>query len=320
MAHHETGTLKARGRKLLKKLIYQRHLQIMILLVMAYLFIFCYLPIFGLQIAFKDFMFNKGIWGSPFTGLKHFRAFFTDPNIWPALKNTLGISLIKVFLMFPLPIFLALLLNEVSNKMFKKVVQTISYFPYFISWSIISVLATNWLSTNTGFVNALLLSIGILDKPIFFLGEPRLFWWISYTLDVWKTIGWASIIYLAAIVSIDSEIFEAAYIDGASRMQMIVHITLPSIMSTIMILFILNVGSMLGGGLYGSNFQISYLLGNLLNSPASEILDTYILKIGITLGRYSYAAAVGLLTSIVSFILLISTNFASKKLTGESFM
>ena len=318
--HNESGAIKTRGRKLLKKLIYQRYLQLMILLVIAYLFIFFYLPIFGLQIAFKDFMFNKGIWGSPFVGLKHFYAFFSDPNIWPALRNTLGISLIKVFLMFPLPIVFALLLNEIGNSVFKKAVQTISYFPYFISWTIISVLATNWLSTNTGFVNALLVSLGIIDKPIFFLGEPGAFWWISYALDVWKTTGWSSIIYLAAIVSIDSEIYEAAFIDGASRIQRIFRITLPSILGTIMVLFILNIGSMLGGGMHGSNFDISYLLGNLLNVSASEILDTYILKIGIKLGRYSYAAAVGLLMSVVSFILLISSNYLSKKLTDESFM
>ena len=222
--------------------------------------------------------------------------------------------------MFPLPIIFALLLNEIGNRVFKKAVQTISYFPYFISWPIISVLVANWLSADTGFVNALLVSLGIIDKPFFFLGEPKAFWWISYALDVWKSTGWASIIYLAAITSIDSEIYEAALIDGASRFQRILRITIPSILGTIMILFILNVGSILGGGLYGSNFQISYLLGNLLNVPASEILDTYILKIGITLGRYSYATAVGLLTSVVSFILLISSNYASKKLTGESFM
>lgn len=302
-----------------RDMIKERYLHLMILPVIIWIVIFCYVPMFGVQIAFKDFMFNKGILGSPWVGLKHFKDFLTDPNIKTVLVNTLGISLIKVFLMFPVPIVFALLLNEVGNVKFKRFTQTISYFPYFISWVIVAVMAVNWLSPSTGFVNKLLLSLGILQKPMLFLGEADAFWWISLALEIWKSTGWGSIIYLAAISGIDQEMYEAARIDGANRFHMMAYITLPSILGTIMIMFIMNIGNMLSGGLYASNFQVSYLLGNPLNLPRSEIIDTYILKVGISLARYSYATAVGLLTSVVSLILLLGANTASQKLTKESF-
>ena len=304
---------------LILELAKERYLHLMILPVILWLVIFCYIPMFGVQIAFKDFMFNKGILHSPWVGLNQFKDFFVDSNIPNIIVNTLGISLMKVFLIFPIPILLALLLNEISNYYFKRISQTISYFPYFISWAVISLMTANWLSPSTGFVNKFLVVTGILEKPYLFLGDPDAFWWISLVLEIWKCSGWGSIIYIAAIASIDQEMYEASIIDGANRFQRILKITLPSIKGTVMIMMILNIGSMLSGGLYASNFQISYLLGNPLNLPKSEIIDTYILKVGISLGRYSYAAAVGLLSSVVSLILLVGANFISKKVTEESF-
>jgi len=292
---------------------------LMLLPAIVWLFLFAYMPMVGLQISFKDYMFNKGIWGSPFVGLKHFRDFLIDPNLITVLKNTFGISLMKLFFMFPAPIVLALLLNEVKNLAFKKVTQTVSYFPYFISWVMIALMAQQWFSANNGFINNALVSLGVLKEPFLFLGEPRAFWSISLFLDIWKNIGYGSIIYLAAIAGIDPTLYEAAEVDGAKKLHKIVHITLPGIAGTVIIMFILNIGSMLSGGSFGSNFQISYLLGNPLNITRSEILDTYILKIGFSLGRYSFASAVGLLQSIVSFILLLSTNMLSRRITGESF-
>jgi len=283
------------------------------------LFLFQYMPMVGLQIAFKDYMFNKGIWGSPFVGLKHFKAFLVDPNIINVLKNTFGISLMKVFFMFPAPIVLALLLNEIRSVIFKRVTQTISYFPYFISWVMVALMARQWFSATSGFINNALVSLGIFKEPYLFLGEAKAFWFIALFLDMWKNMGWGSIIYLAAISGIDPSLYEAAEVDGAKKMQKIIHITLPSIASTVIIMFILNIGNMLSGGSFGSNFQQSYLLGNPLNIARSEILDTYILKIGFSLGRYSFASAVGLLQSMVSFVLLLSTNMLSKRITGESF-
>jgi putative aldouronate transport system permease protein len=221
--------------------------------------------------------------------------------------------------MFPLPIILALMINEISSRRYKKVTQTISYLPYFISWAIVATMALNWLSPSTGFINRFLVAIGILPTPVLFLGEAKAFWWISALLEVWKNTGWGSIIYLAAISGIDQEMYEAALIDGATRLQRICYVTLPSITGTIMILLILNIGGLLSGGTGSSNFQISYLLGNPLNLERSEIIDTYVLKVGISLGRFSYASAVGLLNSVVSLILLISANAISKKATNESF-
>ena len=307
-----------RSRRFFMKLRDQRYLHLMALPALICLIIFSYIPMLGLQIAFKDYMFNKGIWGSQFVGFKHFRDFFVDPNIIPVLINTLGMSLMKVFLVFPIPIILALMLNEIRGIAFKKIVQTISYFPYFLSWVIIAVMCQTWLAPS-GFINDILISLGIINERRLFLGEENSFWTIALVLEMWKNAGWGSIIYLAAITGIDQGLYEAADIDGAGRFAKITRITLPVISGTIIIMFILNVGSMLSGGLYGSNFQISYLLGNALNLPRSEILDTYILKVGITLGRYSYAAAVGVLSSVVSMILLFSANKTSDKLSGQSF-
>jgi putative aldouronate transport system permease protein len=297
----------------------QINLQLMVLPALIYLIIFSYVPILGLQIAFKDFKFNKGIWGSTWVGLKHFEAIFTDPNIGQVLLNTLIISFMKAFLIFPLPIIFALLLNEVRNSLFKRTVQTISYFPYFISWSIVALMATNWLSPQSGFINSALLKFGLLKEPYFFLGRPEAFWWVSLGLEVWKNLGYASIIYLAAISAVDHEIIEASVIDGANRFGRIWYVIIPSILPTIMILLILNIGNLLGGGLYASNFQISYTLGNSLNLPTSEILDTYFLKTGISLSRFSYATAIGLLSSVVSALLLLTANFFSRITTGESY-
>jgi putative aldouronate transport system permease protein len=298
----------------------QKVLHLMALPALASLVLFRYMPMYGLQVAFRDFMFNKGMLFSPWVGLKHFRDFLIDPYIRDVLVNTMGISLLKVFLMFPVPIILALMLNEVRSAAFKRVTQTISYFPYFISWVVVALMARNWLSPSGGLVNDLLMGAGILSKPFLFLGEPKAFWWIALVLEIWKNTGWGSIIYLAAMAGIDPELYEAADMDGARRLRKMASITLPSIMGTVMILFILNIGYMLSGGLYGSNFEQSYLLGNPLNLPRSEILDTYILKIGVALGRYSYATAVGLLQGVVSFLLLLAANTGSRRLTGESFL
>ena len=297
----------------------QAILQLMALPALVLLVLFRYMPMVGLQIAFRDFMFRKGMFGSPWVGLAHFRDFLIDPNIGAVLVNTMGISLLKVFLMFPVPIILALLLNEIGGRTFKKVTQTISYFPYFISWVIVALMAKNWLSPSGGFVNDFLVRLHIIGKPILFLGEPGAYWWIALVLEIWKNAGWGSIIYLAAISGIEAELYEAADIDGAGRMRKVFSITLPSISGTIMILFILNIGYMISGGLYASNFEQSYLLGNPLNTVRSDILDTYILRTGIALGRYSYATAVGLLQGVVSFLLLLGANATARRLTGESF-
>lgn len=300
-----------------QQLAAERYLYLMILPVIAWLIIFHYIPIYGTQIAFKDYMFRKGIGGSPWVGLKHIQAVLTDPMMSQIIVNTLGTSLIKVVFSFPMPILLALALSEVTYPRFKRTIQTISYFPHFISWTVVALMATVWLSPTTGFVNHFLVAIGAMDKPYLFLGEPEAFWWVSLGLDIGKSTGYMSIIYLSAIAGINPEMYEAATIDGITRFQRSVHLTLP--LPTIIIMAVMNIGNMLNGGLNGSNFQISYLLGNTLNNPRSEILDTYVLKMGVSLGRFSYATAVGLLKGIVSMALLLAANYGSKKLTNESF-
>lgn len=307
---------KAGARSAWKEFLNQKDLQLMVLPALICIILFSIAPLFGLQIAFKDYKLNLGIMGSPWAGLKHFEAIFSDTNIGDVLINTLGLSFIKGFVTIPLPIIFALLLNEVTHSAFKRTVQTISYFPYFLSWSVVALMATSWFSPQSGFINSFLVGTGILDKPYFFLGESGAFWWISVFLDVWKNIGYSSIIYMAAMSAVDQEVMEAAVIDGAGRFRRIWHVTIPAILPTIMIMLILNVGNLLKGG---SNFDISYNLGNVLNQSRSEVLDTYVLKIGITMARFSYATAIGLLQSVVSAILLVTANTVSKITTDESF-
>ena len=296
----------------------QKNLHLMVLPALILLIVFNFAPLLGLQIAFKDFKFNMGIWHSPWVGLKHFQAIFNDVNIGNVLRNTLMVSFLKTFLLFPLPVALAVFLNECRGEGFKRVVQTVSYFPYFVSWPVVCLLAMQWMSTSGGWINDLLVRLGILDAPYFFIGDPNAFWPISVMLEIWKTTGYASIIYLSAITAIDQGVIEASVIDGAGRLTRIFHIVLPTIAPTVMVMMIMNIGNFLGGGLYGSNFQISYNLSNTLNLTTAEILDTYVLKIGIEKSRFSYATAISLLNSLVAGVLLVSANSLSRATTGES--
>lgn len=307
----EIGAAVVRLWRTLRK---QGALQIMALFGVTALLVFNIAPLFGLQIAFKDYKFKLGIWGSPWAGLKHFQSIWRDVNIWPILRNTLALSCIKTFLTFPLPILLAVLLNECRCMWFKRTVQTVSYFPYFISWPIIALLAMNWLSPSSGFINHALVSTGILKEPYFFLGEENAFWWVSLGLEIWKNVGYSSIIFLAAITGVDQEVMEAAVIDGTNRLQRIWYVMIPTILPTVMIMLILSIGSLMGG----ANFQVSYTLGNTLNYNTSEIIDTYVLKLGMEMNRFSYSTAISLLNSIVSAVLLVSANAMSGRLTGES--
>lgn len=302
-------------RGFLKQMRGQLDIQLMVLPALVCLILFSIIPLIGLQIAFKDYKLNLGIFGSQWVGLKQFEKVFSDPNIYPVIWNTLGLSFIKAFVIFPLPVIFALLVNEVTHTRYKKIVQTVSYFPYFLSWSIIALMAIEWLSPR-GFLNGFLCSVGILKEPYFFLGKAEAFWGVSVGLDIWKNLGYSSIIYLAAITGVDREVMEASVIDGAGRFRRMWNITIPSILPTIMILLIMNVGNLLKGG---SNFDISYNLGNPLNLPTSEILDTYVLKVGLTQSRFSFATAIGLLQSVISAVLLVTANGVSKATTGESY-
>ena len=301
-------------RRFARELNKQGALQIMAMFGVIAMLVFNIAPLFGLQIAFRNYKFNLGIWNSPWVGLKNFRSILRDVNFWPILRNTLALSCIKTFLIFPLPVALAVLLNECRSNWFKRTVQTVSYFPYFISWPIVALLAMNWLSPSSGFVNSALVRTGILKEAYFFLGEEAAFWWVSLGLEIWKNLGYSSIVYLAAITSVDQEVLEAAVIDGTNRIQRIWYVTIPAILPTVMIMLILSIGSLMNG----ANFQVSYTLGNTLNYNTSEILDTYVLQLGIEMSRFSYSTAISLFNSLVSAVLLIAANKLSSLLTGES--
>jgi putative aldouronate transport system permease protein len=303
----------ARGERfvrLLRKLVAQRYLQLMALAGAAWMFVFNYIPMYGIIIAFKDYDIIRTIAESPWVGLKHFRDVLEDDELPRILRNTLGISLIRLAVGFPLPILFALLLNELRSLRLKKAVQTISYLPHFLSWVILGGILATWLS-DVGLVNKLLIALGILDEPIWFLAEPSWFWTIVITSDIWKELGWSAIIYLAAITSVSPELYEAATIDGANRFQKMRYVTIPGISGTITILFILAVS-----GVLNSNFDQILVLRNSLNESASNVIDVYVYHVGLLSGRYSYATAFGLLKSIVALILLLTANKITKRING----
>lgn len=297
-------------------------LQLFVLLGILFLVIFSYAPMFGLIMAFKDYKIADGVLGiftSKFVGFKYFKEFFNEYNFWTLVENTLGISVLKLIFTFPAPIILAIMLNEVKSIAFKRIVQTMSYLPYFISWVIVSGFALIFLSAdNNGIINILLVKLGFASKPVPLLTHPDYFWGLAVITAIWKETGWWAIIFLAAISGIDPQLYEAAEVDGASRLKRIWYITLPGIKSTITVVLILALGNLLGGGLGGSSFEQSFLLGNPANISRSEIIQTYVFRVGLSEGRYAYATAVGLIQSFISLILVLTSNFVSKKVTGNS--
>lgn len=285
-------------------------LYVLIAPVLIYFAVFHYFPMYGVQIAFKDFNASLGIWNSPWVGLKHFERFFQSYYFWRLIWNTLGIGLYTLAISFPIPIILALMLNEVRNEKFKKFVQTVIYAPHFLSTVVIVGMLILFLKPD-GMINQLIMLFG--GEPIYFMTEPSLFKSLYVFSDVWQTMGWSSIIYLAALTAVDQELHEAAVIDGASRFQRIWHINIPTIMPTIIILFILNAGSVMAVG-----FEKIYLMQNSLNMSASDVISTYVYRSGILEAQYSFSAAIGLFNSVINFILLIMVNFISRKVSETS--
>ncbi len=296
-------------------------MQIMALLGVVWMLVFNYAPMYGIIVAFKknyriteslfSLQFLRTPWADSY-GFQHFINFVKDPEFGNVLANTLGMSILKLLIGFPLPIIFAILLNELRSPRFKRWVQTISYLPHFLSWVVLGGILTNWLS-NTGLVNQLLVLAGFSKEGVTFLAEPKYFWGIVVLSDIWKELGWSAIIYLAAIVGIDPELYEAATVDGASRFRQIFAITLPSIKGTITILFILAVGNLLN-----SNFDQILVLWNPLNASRANVIDIYVYHVAMRSMRYSYASAIGLFKSIVAFILLFMANRVTKKLNDVS--
>jgi len=299
-------------KKTMQKWWSQKYLQFMVLPGIIWMLIFNYIPMGGIIIAFKKYKITKPISEATWVGLKYFKEFFRDSNFMDIMLNTVGISLLKLFIGFPLPIIFALLLNELRGNRFKKLAQTISYLPHFLSWVVLGGILVTWMSTS-GVINEMLVSVHILKEPISFLGQPKYFWGLALLSDSWKELGWSAIIYLAAIAGVDQQIYEAATVDGATKIQKIIYITLPSITGTIAIMLILQIA-----GLLNSNFDQIMILKNQINIGRSQVIDTYVYQIGMTNGKYSYATAVGLFKSVIALFLLLIANKSSKKLLGRS--
>lgn len=270
-----------------------------------YFLLLNYWPMLGVTIAFKDYKLINGIFGSPWAGLKWFRILFAAPDFWTALRNTVIISFYKLVFNFPAPIVLALLLNEVLNTTFKRIVQTIVYFPHFLSWVILGGILFSLFSSEGGLLQVL----GLSTPPMM---QPSLFRGLLVLSEMWKEIGWGTIIYLAAIAGINPELYDAAKIDGANRFRLVRHITIPSISGTIAILLILRTGHILNVG-----FDQIFILYNPLVYNVADVLDTYVYRVGITMGRYSFATAAGLFQSVVGLLLLLVTNQITKRLGGQ---
>ncbi len=286
-------------------------LYLMIIPVIAFFIIFAYLPLYGIQIAFKDFSAFKGIWDSPWVGFKHFERFFDSYYFWRLIKNSLLLGVYSLAIGFPIPIILALMLNEVKSNRFKKFVQTITYAPYFLSTVVIVGMLFIFLSPRTGLINHIIQAFG--GDPVAFMTSAGWFKTLYVFSDVWQTAGWSSIIYLASLSGIDTQLHEAAKVDGATKLQRIWHINIPGIMPTIVILLILNLGSVLSIG-----FEKVLLMQNNLNMSGSDIISTYVYRSGILDAQYSFSTAVDLFNSIINFVLLVTVNYVARKVNDTS--
>lgn len=291
------------------KLVEQRTLYLFLLPAVAFVIVFNYTPMVGLVMAFQNYHVRDGFFRSEFVGLVHFARFLGDPAFLTALKNTIIISLLNILLVFPAPIILALMLNEVARPGFRRTIQTITYLPHFISWVVVAGLVYRMLDVDAGSLNALLRLLGREVVP--FMRLPDAFKPILIATTLWKEIGWNSIIYLAAISAIDPSIYDSARVDGAGRMRQMIHITIPMILPTATLLFILNLGMMVH-----ANFDAVYNLMNPMVYVAADVIDTYVFRTGVQLARYSYATAIGFAQSMIS-VTLVFVGFRLAKRTNE---
>ncbi|MDU2239212.1 MAG: ABC transporter permease subunit [Paenibacillus sp.] len=289
----------------------QWEIQSMIWPGIIFMIIFCYVPIYGLTIAFKNYTVIDTLSSAPWVGLDNFKIIASDKYFWDSVVNTLGISFLKLAIGFVIPIILAIMIYELSMGRFKKIVQTISYLPHFLSWIVLGGMLITWFST-TGMFNQLLLDLGLISKAQNIMLDPGKYWWIAVLSDVWKEAGWGTILYLAIMAKIDPTYYEAAKIDGASRLRQIWNITLPNMKMIISLNLILTVS-----GLLGSNLDQTLVLMNSQNREKAEVINSYVYRMGMTQGDFSYATAVGLGVSIVSVILLVVANKVTSKLNDN---
>lgn len=289
-----------------------RSLYLLLLPGLVLLIVYRYIPMMGLTIAFKNFSFSKGIWDSDWVGLKNFEfLFFRHPNFFQLVSNTLIINIYKLIFYFPIPIVLAIFLNEIRSLRLKKLIQTTIYLPHFVSWVVFGSIVIQFLMPSTGIVNAFIKAIG--RTPVFFLAEPKYFRGIVIITEIIKSAGWGTILYLAALTSISPELYEAASMDGASRWQKMRFITLPGISGTIVVLLLLEIGKMMDVG-----FEQIYVLANSQVYSVGDVLSTYIYRIGIGQAQFSITTAIGLFQSVIGLVLIVSANCLCKKLFDKN--
>jgi len=298
-------------KRRLRKIVRGWQLYTFLLPALIYYIVFHYAPMYGIQIAFRDYTARGGIMGSKWVGFKHFFQFFALPQFGILMKNTILLSLMALAIGFPLPIVFALMLNEVQKVRFRKVVQNLTYAPHFISTVVLVGMVTAFLSPSSGIINKLMVNLGGEKRD--YMARAEYFRWIYCISGIWQNLGWGSILYLSALSGIAMELHEAAQIDGATRLQRIWHVNLPGIMPTIIITLILNVGNILNIG-----FEKVYLMQNSLNLESSEIISTYVYKMGLQKAQFSFSSAVGLFNAVINFSLLTLVNSLSKRLTETS--
>lgn len=287
-------------------LCYYKEYYLMLIPGILFFLVFCYGPMYGLVIAFQDYYPLKGVTGSKMVGLKHFRALFTDPFFLSVLKNTIVISFYKLLVCFPAPILLCLALNEISNYRFKKIAQSVSYLPHFVSWVVVSGIIIEFLSPSRGPINILLQNLGM--EPIFFVAEPKYFRGVLVLSDLWKSVGWGSIVYLAAVTSVDPTLYEAAEMDGAGRIKKIIHVMIPALAPIITVMFIMESGKILN-----DSFEQVYNFLTPSTYAVGDVISTFVYRMGIQKMQYSFTTAVDLFKNIISFMLVVMTNYIARK-------
>lgn len=303
----ETSRKRSYFRQLARDIRLNRYLYLLTLPGILFFLLFKYVPMWGVVIAFQNYSPFAGIAGSPWVGLEHFRTFFSTPDFMMLLRNTLAINLMNLVLFFPLPIIIALMLNELRSTIYKRMIQTVLYLPHFLSWVIIVGLTFTLFAKGEGLVNHWLEAAGL--ARVDFLTNPKIFWLVITLQDVWKNSGWGTIVFLAAIAGIDPQLYEAARMDGAGRLRQMWHISLPSLRNVIVALLILRLGDLMDVG-----FEQLFLMYNGAVSEVGEVFDTYVYRIGIQRGQFSYSTAIGLFKSIVGITLVLTSNKIAKKL------
>ncbi|MCR5416101.1 MAG: ABC transporter permease subunit [Pseudobutyrivibrio sp.] len=290
-------------------------LWVMLLPAIIYILVFCYVPMYGVQLAFREYSFSKGITGGDWVGLKYFIQYFESPMFFPTLRNTFVIALTSIVVGFPAPIILAMIINQLRSKKWKKVVQTTVYIPYFISVVVMVSMINIMFANGSGVMDKFLKFFSIVSTDTNILGSADCFIPLYVLTGVWQSMGWNSIIFLAALSSVDTQLYDAARIDGANRWQVMMNVDFPAILPTVMILLILNMGNILNVG-----FDKIFLMQNSLNLGISQVISTYVYNVGIKSSQFSFGAAVGLFNTVINFIFLLVTNRISKKATGTGLM